>query len=869
MINGLFPNGSTHVDTTPDHGGGGSPRRSVFRRFGDFLIFVTGGVPRLIGGTHERHRFVTLGALMLLTAGMAVYSAASVAAMGLSLPVVTMLPVGLFFAAFVLMIDRSIVSHVSPLQEIPHQKPGSAPPAPADHPTPALVKTARTRSAATWVRVGIAVIASLLISEVLLLQIFSFRIGEQLALDKAAAADLRDKQVAVPYERKIKELQAAVDTRQKAVTKLEKAYDRATKEANCQLTGKCEGYDAGPGDLYKAALARQKTLEKKVSRAQDALETLRGENKRQISTLRAEQRKKAKEVSGLTEGGYDLLDRERAFLEITAKNGEVLVWRILLTLLLLGVDLAPVLLKATLKHTVHDQRVRSDQLEQIDREMVLLNGKIVRHRGDGEVTLQAIAYEHARKHAWLEAQHELVKVTIKEWLRVQKQNPPSFRSPVNLSTPTAPLWSDGNVGADHGPRSPRRPDPGHQVFHQPSVPDGHDHTPIMVLNDRWCVYESLNADSSDMAGLYKAYELANPGRTVVAKVFHQAQNDPKRFRTFLREVRGMRLSNPHIGEIIDSGQDRKSKAVYLVSPLYRPGSLNLYVQRQLGAGVPLKWSLWVLDQVLAGLEAAGMSNIIHLDIKPQNIVLDGPSNVRIIDWGMSQLHEAGQSVSTVFPGGTKWFASPEQLGDGDATPNSLSDLYGVGALAYWLLTGMPPLRREVGADANGDILQARRLMEAGVRPERVDRLVPGLPRELGELVDRWLSHRPADRAPEGLTPTAALGWARQRLNETLGVVPDMRVGLTVHRRADEAAEAGRREANEAQAPRIVPEDRLVATGLPSQPVDSVGFVGSDTSDGLAVPDGSGGVDGSGTSSGLGDFGGLGGLGGEQGESPSN
>ncbi|MEU7838373.1 serine/threonine-protein kinase [Nonomuraea sp. NPDC049129] len=298
------------------------------------------------------------------------------------------------------------------------------------------------------------------------------------------------------------------------------------------------------------------------------------------------------------------------------------------------------------------------------------------------------------------------------------------------------------------------------------APDDDDRpAPIMVLNDRWHIYAPLNADASAMATLYKAYELADPAATVVAKVFHQANNDPQRFRTFLREVRSMRLNHPHIGQIIDSGRDRRSQAVYLISPLYQPGSLHLHLHGRPGAGVSLKWSLQILDQVLAGLEAAAASGIIHLDIKPQNIVLDGPANVRIIDWGMSQLHQAGKSVSTVSPGGTKWFASPEQLGVTGATPSTLSDLYGVGALAYWLLTGLAPLRREletvVGTDA--DLLQIRHLMQAGTRPERADRLTPDVPEHLGRLIDQWLSYTPTDRIPLGMDPSAALGWARRAL----------------------------------------------------------------------------------------------------------
>ncbi|WP_336217211.1 protein kinase domain-containing protein, partial [Nonomuraea sp. LPB2021202275-12-8] len=161
------------------------------------------------------------------------------------------------------------------------------------------------------------------------------------------------------------------------------------------------------------------------------------------------------------------------------------------------------------------------------------------------------------------------------------------------------------------------------------------------------------------------------------------------------------------------------------------------------------------------------SNIIHLDIKPQNIVLDGPANIRIIDWGMSQLHQAGKSVSTVLPGGTKWFASPEQLGATDAAPSGLSDLYGVGALAYWLLTGLAPLRREIetrtGRGTETDLLQVHHLIQAGTRPERADHLTPDVPEHLGRLIDQWLSYTPTHRIPHGMDPSAALGWARTAL----------------------------------------------------------------------------------------------------------
>ncbi|MFB4274554.1 hypothetical protein ACBJ59_04605 [Nonomuraea sp. MTCD27] len=168
-----------------------------------------------------------------------------------------------------------------------------------------------------------------------------------------------------------------------------------------------------------------------------------------------------------------------------------------------------------------------------------------------------------------------------------------------------------------------------------------------------------------------------------------------------------------------------------MSPLYQPGSLHLHLQQRAGAGVSLTWSLQVLDHVLAGLQAAAASGIIHLDIKPQNIVLTAPS---------PSGSPTGECPSCTRR--ARAFASPEQLGAIDAAPGGLSDLYGVGALAYWLLAGQAPLRREfetaaVGADA--DLLQVRHLMQVGTRPERADRLTPDVSEQLGRLIDQWLS----------------------------------------------------------------------------------------------------------------------------------
>lgn len=830
------------------------------RRIGDFFIFVTGAVPRFVGSSHERQRYITLGALMLLTAGLAVYTASALAAMGLGTSIGEMLPVGVFFAAFVLLIDRSIASYVAPLEEIdshPPQEaaepggataagttgdiapspaerdrdsgpesPGTSPPEdeggdeegdfdpgpdPAwpDHPGADQLKVARRPARALWVRVGIAVAASLLISEVLLLQIFASRIDQQLIINKAGNLNAAVAEISRSLDKEIDKLTKEITRAETVVKSRQKDYDRATREVNCQLTGSCKGYQAGRGDLYRAALVKQRHALKALDEAQGKLQAVHRRNDPKIDNLIATKQQRTGEAGDRVGKTDDLLDREGAFLDITLEHPEVLFWRVLLTLLLLGIDLAPVLFKRSLRTTVHDHYVRGIEAGRIDAVKASTISKIVHERESGKLEQLAAAYARAERKAWMRGLWEIKMLHIREGMRLEKQRVLAFYRLPGATRPVVTVpWPAPTMPQEYL-EGGRPASPGLSALGslQPEQPGGGVPLPLLMLGQRWYLTDVLNGDESQ-AGVYIGHDLRNPSRRIAAKVFPRKGVDGQGLlRSWKKEVRGMSLSNPHIGEIIDYGEDRHLGAVYLISPLYEPGSLNQHVRKQ-RRGLPLHWCVWVLDQVLAGLEAASMQGMIHLDIKPQNIVLDGASNIRIIDWGLSQFLRSGESVSAVLPAGTPWFASPEQLWVNPLKPSSLSDLYGVGALAYWLITGAAPLAdkayrqpaspgpgrrpgqtgdaagsRQPIEDATreitgpqGKFLEARELIEAGIRPMRADLVVEGVPERLGRLIDRWLSYRAADRAPADHSPSAALKWARQSLAE---ILPDV-TGLYVH-----------------------------------------------------------------------------------------
>jgi serine/threonine protein kinase len=244
-------------------------------------------------------------------------------------------------------------------------------------------------------------------------------------------------------------------------------------------------------------------------------------------------------------------------------------------------------------------------------------------------------------------------------------------------------------------------------------------------------------------------------------------------RALVREQRVAGVHNAHIGEILAHGDDRGF--TYLVYPWYRPGSLGLYCKWD-GSSRPLRWCADVIYEVLSGLMAAAAIGLVHLDIKPGNIVLDG-QHARLIDWGLSRKWDASQP-STWVVRGSPFYACPEQLLAPEAgwdTPQA--DLYGVGATFYWLLTGEAPLQYEAGeAGAGFDLMAYRQLLKDRVHPQPVHELLPQVPQSLSVLIDRWLSLDPARRvSPE--TPAADIPRvARDELAALLRMLPDITVG---------------------------------------------------------------------------------------------
>lgn len=192
-----------------------------------------------------------------------------------------------------------------------------------------------------------------------------------------------------------------------------------------------------------------------------------------------------------------------------------------------------------------------------------------------------------------------------------------------------------------------------------------------------------------MATVYKGYQ-ASIDRNVAIKVLppHPGR-DPKFEERFRLEATAVaRLQHPHILPLFDFGTT--DDILYLVMALAEGGSLEQQIgQRPL----PLRQVSTIVEQVASALDYAHRHNVIHRDIKPDNILFHRDGYVMLADFGIAKM--VGEEANLTQTGGvvgTPAYMSPEQAQGGRVGP--ASDIYSLGAVAYEMLTGKLPYHAE-------------------------------------------------------------------------------------------------------------------------------------------------------------------------------
>ena len=230
------------------------------------------------------------------------------------------------------------------------------------------------------------------------------------------------------------------------------------------------------------------------------------------------------------------------------------------------------------------------------------------------------------------------------------------------------------------------------------------------------------------------------GRDVAVKVMHQhlAQGvDGAAFVSrFRREGRAAaRLTHPGTVAVFDQGLD--GDISYIVEE-YVPGT-NLRKELKAFGTLPLGKSLAVLEQVLSAVAAAHRKGLIHRDIKPENILIDDNGLIKITDFGLARAITEVTSTTTGTILGTMAYLAPEVIAAGICDPRT--DVYAIGIMGYEILTGRLP------HDASTPIQMAFQQVHQDVPP--ASQLVPWLPEELNELIERFTARDPRNRPIDG------------------------------------------------------------------------------------------------------------------------
>ena len=195
-----------------------------------------------------------------------------------------------------------------------------------------------------------------------------------------------------------------------------------------------------------------------------------------------------------------------------------------------------------------------------------------------------------------------------------------------------------------------------------------------------------------MADVYRARQVAT-NTEVAVKVLRAIADSEDEFRRLMRRfdqeariVAGLR--HPHILPLLDYGHERNFP--YIAMKLVEGGTLADIVRE---GALPTQDTGGWLYQIASALDHAHDHGIIHRDLKPTNILLDGQGNAFLSDFGIAKLDN--QTSSFTVTGnvlGTPTYMAPEQWRSEDLSP--LTDVYGLGVLAYLMLTGKAPFEAD-------------------------------------------------------------------------------------------------------------------------------------------------------------------------------
>ncbi len=251
-------------------------------------------------------------------------------------------------------------------------------------------------------------------------------------------------------------------------------------------------------------------------------------------------------------------------------------------------------------------------------------------------------------------------------------------------------------------------------------------------------------------GVGAVYEARSPrfSEPVALKALLEQADEPtlKRFQAEARAAG--RLRHENIVRVLEHGQAPDGRW-YLAMELIEGESIDARIERD--GPLPPREAAHLALELADALGYAHEAGVLHRDLKPHNVLIDRAGTVRLTDFGLAKVLSESKSQALTRTGdilGTPVYMSPEQARGERGAIGPATDVYGLGAALYHMLTGRTPVE--------GDSLTAV-LLHIAQRPPRPLRSVrPEVPPELEAIVARCLEKEPGDRYPDAFALARAL-----------------------------------------------------------------------------------------------------------------
>ena len=265
-----------------------------------------------------------------------------------------------------------------------------------------------------------------------------------------------------------------------------------------------------------------------------------------------------------------------------------------------------------------------------------------------------------------------------------------------------------------------------------------------VVADHYEIEGSQPIGSGGMALVYRGRDLRTRREVALKTLKPEWVHDAAARARFRHEARTMAfLSHPNVARVYDLFEPNEQSQPWVVLE-YVPG-FSLRQEIDHNGPIDIDRLSHLLKQIAAALHHLHQRGMVHLDVKPQNILFEEPMVVKLIDFGIAQKVGSVLEASNGQAFGTVSYVSPEQASGEEVGP--ASDIYSLGCVVYEMVTGEPVFAFRDSTDPQ--IMLAAHLTESPIPPSR-RRPDLFLPEWIDDIVLDALGKDPEDRYPTTL-----------------------------------------------------------------------------------------------------------------------